>query len=56
MGAALGRRIVNRVKGIAFPKNKMFTDLNNFPTTVFTPLEYSCCGMSEEKAIQTLGR
>lgn len=34
----------------------MFTDLTNFPTTVFTPLEYSCCGLNEEKAIQTLGR
>lgn len=48
MGAALGRRIAHRLKGIPFPKNKMQTDLHNFPTTVFTPLEYSCCGMSEE--------
>lgn len=56
MGAALGRRIANRVKGIEFSKNKMYTDLTNFPTTVFTPLEYSTCGMSEEKAIKVLGR
>jgi len=26
------------------------------PTTVFTPLEYSCCGLTEEKAIQQFGR
>jgi hypothetical protein len=38
MGAALGRRIAHRLKGKEFPKNKMFVDLNNFPTTVFTPL------------------
>lgn len=24
----------------------------NVPTTVFTPLEYGCCGLSEEKAIE----
>jgi len=38
MGQALGRRIVHRVKGIQFPQNKMFTDLHNYPTTVFAPL------------------
>uniref|UniRef100_F6RCG4 Thioredoxin reductase 3 n=1 Tax=Ornithorhynchus anatinus TaxID=9258 RepID=F6RCG4_ORNAN len=27
-------------------------DYINVPTTVFTPLEYGCCGMSEEKAIE----
>jgi thioredoxin reductase (NADPH) len=24
-------------------------------TTVFTPLEYGCCGMSEEEAIEKIG-
>ncbi len=27
------------------------TDYKNIPTTVFTPLEYGCCGLSEEKAV-----
>lgn len=26
-------------------------DYCNVPTTVFTPIEYSCCGLSEENAI-----
>ena len=25
-------------------------DYDNVPTTVFTPLEYGCCGLSEEDA------
>ncbi|KAK2505124.1 hypothetical protein MC885_019420 [Smutsia gigantea] len=27
-------------------------DYSSVPTTVFTPLEYGCCGLSEEKAIE----
>lgn len=27
----------------------------NVPTTVFTPLEYGCCGLSEEAAIDKYG-
>lgn len=27
-------------------------DYTSVPTTVFTPLEYGCCGLSEEKAIE----
>lgn len=27
-------------------------DYINVPTTVFTPLEYGCCGLAEEKAIE----
>uniref|UniRef100_A0A452UFM2 Thioredoxin reductase 3 n=1 Tax=Ursus maritimus TaxID=29073 RepID=A0A452UFM2_URSMA len=27
-------------------------DYVNIPTTVFTPLEYGCCGLSEERAIE----
>ncbi|CAB1121526.1 unnamed protein product [Ectocarpus sp. CCAP 1310/34] len=30
-------------------------DYSNVCTTVFTPLEYGCCGLSEEDAIETLG-
>ena len=30
-------------------------DYDCIPTTVFTPLEYSCCGLSEEEAIAKLG-
>lgn len=30
-------------------------DYQNVPTTVFTPLEYGCCGLSEEDAIKLLG-
>lgn len=31
------------------------TDYVNVPTTVFTPLEYGCIGLSEEDAIQQYG-
>ena len=31
------------------------TDYVNVCTTVFTPLEYGCCGLSEEDAIQQYG-
>lgn len=30
-------------------------DYTNVPTTVFTPLEYGCCGLSEEDAIKQYG-
>ena len=30
-------------------------DYLNVPTTVFTPLEYGSCGLSEEDAMETLG-
>ncbi|XP_056384103.1 LOW QUALITY PROTEIN: thioredoxin reductase 3 [Hyla sarda] len=30
-------------------------DYINVPTTVFTPMEYGCCGYSEEKAIEIFG-
>jgi pyruvate/2-oxoglutarate dehydrogenase complex dihydrolipoamide dehydrogenase (E3) component len=30
-------------------------DYNTVPTTVFTPLEYGTCGMSEEVSIATYG-
>ncbi len=31
-------------------------DYKLVPTTVFTPLEYSCVGYSEEDAVDTWGR
>merc|ERR1719354_832823 len=30
-------------------------DYEGVPTTVFTPLEYSCCGLAEEDAIEKFG-
>nr|KAF6373521.1 EP300 interacting inhibitor of differentiation 3 [Pipistrellus kuhlii] len=30
-------------------------DYENVPTTVFTPLEYGACGLSEEKAVEKFG-
>ena len=30
-------------------------DYDQVATTVFTPLEYGCCGLSEEDAIEKLG-
>lgn len=31
------------------------TDYVNVCTTVFTPLEYGCCGLAEEDAIKQYG-
>ena len=30
-------------------------DYDSIPTTVFTPLEYSCVGLSEEEAVKRHG-
>ncbi|ROT75942.1 hypothetical protein C7M84_005499 [Penaeus vannamei] len=46
-GKLLARRL--------FANGKMLTDYGNVPTTVFTPLEYGCCGLSEEAAIAKYG-
>ena len=32
-------------------KSDVLTNYDNVPTTVFTPLEYGCCGLSEEDSI-----
>ncbi|GMS96159.1 hypothetical protein PENTCL1PPCAC_18334 [Pristionchus entomophagus] len=46
-----GRALMRRLKG------KMeLTDYDAIPTTVFTPLEYGSCGLSEEAAIARLGK
>jgi thioredoxin reductase (NADPH) len=48
MGWHLGRRIVQRLGKGSFKDHEMSISLNNYPTTIFTPLEYSCSGLSEE--------
>jgi len=53
----LAHRIFLKTKGkenSAEYKHYMM-DYRDFPTSVFTPLEYSCCGLPEEKAIEVFG-
>lgn len=38
-----------------FGNGTVLCDYNNIPTTVFTPLEYGCIGLTEEKAIEMYG-
>jgi thioredoxin reductase (NADPH) len=54
----LARRLDARRKGVlptATGYRKLLMDYRDFPTTVFTPIEYSCCGLSEEQAINRFG-
>lgn len=46
-----GRLLARRL----FTNSTEATDYDNIPTTVFTPLEYGCIGLSEEEAIQRFG-
>lgn len=46
-----GKLLANRL----FGNSRLQMDYVNVPTTIFTPLEYGCVGMSEEKAIETYG-
>ncbi|MBN3325840.1 TRXR3 reductase, partial [Atractosteus spatula] len=46
-----GKLLARRLYG----GSSMKCDYINVPTTVFTPLEYGCCGLSEEKAIELYG-
>ena len=46
-----GRLLARRIAGVS---NKL-TDYVNVCTTVFTPLEYGCCGLAEEDAIKQYG-
>lgn len=46
-----GRRVVRRL----FGGSKKLMCWDTIPTTVFTPLEYGCCGLSEEDAIKRHG-
>lgn len=34
----------------SLPPSSYYMDYNDYPTTVFTPVEYSCVGLSEEQA------
>ncbi|XP_039337242.1 thioredoxin reductase 3 [Mauremys reevesii] len=47
-----GRLLARRLFGGSFIK----CDYVNVPTTVFTPLEYGCCGLPEERAIEGYGK
>jgi len=46
-----GKLLARRLCGTS----DILTDYVNISTTVFTPLEYGCCGLSEEDAIQQFG-
>lgn len=46
-----GRLLADRLAG----KSNAMMNYRLIPTTVFTPLEYSSCGLSEEEAIEELG-
>jgi len=46
-----GKLLARRLCGVS----DVLTDYVNVCTTVFTPLEYGCCGMSEEDAIAQYG-
>eukprot|EP01055_Gregarina_sp_Pseudo9_P005347 Gregarina_sp_Pseudo_9__5346@NODE_636_length_2443_cov_29_971298_g600_i0_p1_GENE_NODE_636_length_2443_cov_29_971298_g600_i0NODE_636_length_2443_cov_29_971298_g600_i0_p1_ORF_typecomplete_len526_score74_31Pyr_redox_2/PF07992_14/9_5e54Pyr_redox_dim/PF02852_22/2_6e25Pyr_redox/PF00070_27/0_00013Pyr_redox/PF00070_27/9_1e11Pyr_redox_3/PF13738_6/0_0095Pyr_redox_3/PF13738_6/3_4e13Pyr_redox_3/PF13738_6/32K_oxygenase/PF13434_6/2K_oxygenase/PF13434_6/4_4e08HI0933_like/PF03486_14/8_5e07HI0933_like/PF03486_14/3 len=46
-GELLARRL--------FGKSNVLMDYRSIPTTVFTPVEYGCCGLSEEDAIAKYG-
>jgi thioredoxin reductase (NADPH) len=46
-----GRLLARRLCGVS----NTLTDYRNVCTTVFTPLEYGCCGLSEEEAVRQYG-
>ena len=46
-----GKLLARRLCGA----DNTLTDYVNVCTTVFTPLEYGCCGLSEEDAIEQFG-
>ncbi|XP_066465680.1 thioredoxin reductase 2, mitochondrial isoform X2 [Tiliqua scincoides] len=48
---AAGKLLAQRL----FGQSTELMDYDNVPTTVFTPLEYSCVGLSEEEAISRFG-
>ncbi|NWZ25845.1 TRXR2 reductase, partial [Asarcornis scutulata] len=48
---AAGKLLAQRL----FGQSSELMDYDNVPTTVFTPLEYGCVGLSEEKAVQRYG-
>ncbi|VDD75488.1 unnamed protein product [Mesocestoides corti] len=48
---AAGKNLARRL----YTADDCLTDYTNVPTTVFTPLEYGCIGLSEEAAIEKFG-
>lgn len=46
-----GRLLARRL----FAGSKVLMDYEDIPTTVFTPLEYACVGISEDNAIEKFG-
>jgi len=51
MAIQSGKLLARRLCGVS----ETLTDYVNVCTTVFTPLEYGCCGLSEEEAIAKYG-
>jgi len=51
MAIQSGKLLARRLAGVS----EVLTDYVNVCTTVFTPLEYGCCGYSEEDAIEKYG-
>ncbi|KAK0418009.1 hypothetical protein QR680_013323 [Steinernema hermaphroditum] len=47
-----GRVLMRRL----YTGNMEMTEYDKIPTTVFTPLEYGCCGLSEEDALKQYGK
>lgn len=54
-GIALANRIYLRKNGQNEEANKRLIDYSLVPTTIFTPLEYSCVGLTEEEAYEKYG-
>ena len=46
-----GKLLARRLCG----QSEVLTNYDNVPTTVFTPLEYGCCGLAEEAAKEKFG-
>lgn len=46
-----GKTLMKRL----YTGNCELTEYDKIPTTVFTPLEYGCCGLSEEAAVERYG-
>ncbi|KAK5975943.1 Pyridine nucleotide-disulfide oxidoreductase [Trichostrongylus colubriformis] len=47
-----GKVLMNRL----YYGSDLLTEYDEVPTTVFTPLEYGCCGLSEEEAFKRYGQ
>jgi len=46
-----GQLLANRL----YANSNRLMDYDNVPTTIFTPIEYGCCGLTEEAAIEKFG-